>query len=315
MTNVKKASWLTHYFGLNNFKQSQSEDNRKAILDALAALGQAQVDQIYDHLLKINQQDAQTLYEYGTITGNQKKEFIKEHTMHKRTIHRHLNNLTKSGLVELISHKYLLADKVKKDVAYWARDFGDTLLYKLMRSYSPHKFRFEENIEELMKIFGFYALCCLVQAARPPIGNNDGKISETDIMNRDRLIVTWIKQVFNPQRMLDYLLAIMSNLDEDNNASADENKHNFRLENASDMRSERWMWFLLTSKDYDKATKPYYELDIGTINKIMQILEKKYKSYYKPLAEVTKNNDIIEMTKNSEMNMIKWLCLNDKNVH
>jgi hypothetical protein len=42
VTNVKRASWLTHYFGLNKFKQSQLEDNRKAILDALAALGKAQ---------------------------------------------------------------------------------------------------------------------------------------------------------------------------------------------------------------------------------------------------------------------------------
>src|SRR5215469_10861033 len=128
MTNVKRISWLTHYFGLNNFKQSQLEDNRKAILDAIAVLGAAQVDQIYDYLLKMNQRDAQRLYEYGNTTGNQKKEFIKEHTMHKRTIHRHLDNLVKSGLVERISHKYMLADKIKKDVIYWARDFGDSLL-------------------------------------------------------------------------------------------------------------------------------------------------------------------------------------------
>jgi DNA-binding transcriptional ArsR family regulator len=318
-----KEGYSTHYWGLNNYKHSQLEDTRKAIFDTLSILGEAQVDEIYDHLLKINEQEARSLYESGMINGGQKKKFTRENTMSKRTIHRHLDVLLESGLVEKINHKYHLANKTKKDIIYWSRDFGDSFLYRLMRSYYPHKFKFEQNIEEMIEIFGIYVVSCLVEASRPPV-HKDGKMSTSQILNRDRLVFSWINRVFNPQKMLEYFIAIMDNLVEDNVNAVPINgkRSNSHQENASDMRYKRWMTFLLdkrfqpTSENLsfsDTADKPYYGLDLRTINKVMYVLEKKYTTYHLLLAEMTKNYDILKMTENSEADMIKRLCL-DKDI-
>jgi hypothetical protein len=154
-------------------------------------------------------------------------------------------------------------------------------------------------------------------------------MSKKDMLNRDGLIVSWIKEVFNPQRMLEYFVAIMNNLHEDDTVqriwddtfTEDCDKHNsagidekgkhistakdgertswidddgnkFYPKDASDMRTERWMTFLLTSEKpsfYDISNKPYYELDIDIISKIMQVLEKKYNIYYKCIIQTIKN--------------------------
>src|SRR6266516_2392874 len=316
MTYVKEG-YSTHYWGLNNYKHSQLEDNRKAILDTLSILGEAQVDEIYEHLLGINEQKAQKLYESGIINESQKEEIIKENTMSKRTIHRHLDVLLKSGLVEIINHKYHLANKIKKDIIYWSRDFGDSLLYRIMRSYYPHKFKFEQNIEEIIKIFGIYVISCLVEASHPPV-HKDSKMSTSEILTRDRLAFSWMNRVFKPPKMLEYFIAVMDNLNDDNVNAVQINgkRPTFHHENASDMRYKRWMTFLLnkrfqaTSENLsfsDTADTPYYGLNLGTINKIMHVLEKKYGTYHHLLIEMTKNYDILEMTKNSEADMIKRL--------
>src|SRR5438874_11946469 len=105
LTHVNRMSW-THYWALTNFKQSQLDDNREAVLNALTLLGEAQIEEIYTHLHKINEKKARTLYENGKISGSEKRELIKEKTMSKRTIHRHLDRLRKLGLVEHIGYKH-----------------------------------------------------------------------------------------------------------------------------------------------------------------------------------------------------------------
>jgi hypothetical protein len=321
MTHVS-AYHQTHYWGLNNFKQSQLDNNRKDILYALKVLGEAQVEQLYTFLRKRNQDESQIRYENGKITGNEKKQFIKEKTMSKRTIHRSLDDFTRKGLVKHVGYKYHLVDKVKNDMRYWFREFGDSLLYRLMHSYFPYMFKFEENIDELIKLFGTYMVYCLVEASRPPTGDSNKKLSKTDMLNRDKLVASWINDVFNPRRILEYFVAIMNNLSEDDinqkipnetsindnhehistkkicqrGTRVDGNRMNFSNKNAYDILSERWMTFLLTSEElsfYDIAKKPYYELNVGMINKIMQVLEKKYNIYYKDIILMTKNMDSI----------------------
>ena len=152
-----------HYYALNNFKRGQLESNRQDVINTLGILGDATPEQILKYLEKRNRREALALYENGVMTKTELEKYCKERTMSKRTIHRHLSGLLKKGWIEHIGDNYCLADKVKKDVIYWSHEFGDSVLYALMRSYYPQLLTFDQNIEELIKIFGIYVLYCLVR--------------------------------------------------------------------------------------------------------------------------------------------------------
>ena len=136
--------------------------------------------QIYDYLRKENEKQAQTLYENGKINKSEKEEFIKEKTLSKRTIHRHLDFLVKKALIEQHGYLYSITDRVRKDIMYWSREFGNSILDVLMLSYFPHVLKFEENIEQLINIFGIYLIYCLAKATQPPVNNSGGRKNNVD---------------------------------------------------------------------------------------------------------------------------------------
>ena len=324
-------SYFKHYYGLNNFKKSQLDFNRQVVLNALRTLESAQVEQIYDYLRKENEEQAKALYEKGKFTKTEKKEFIKEKTLSKRTIHRHLDFLVEKGLVGHFGYKYYIVDRVKRNIEYWSHEFGLSILDGLMRCYFPHVLNFEENMEQLINIFGIYALCCLAKAAQPPINKSGGHKNNLD---RDSLVVSWVNDAFNSQRMFDYFMAIMGSLPPDDKVERirdntfvkghpkapnwllhntrksllqcsrskyitwrDELGHNFSPDDACVIRTKR-IWNLLYSKanSNDVWGGSDFVLDADTTHRITEVLANKYHYYYEGIAQDSQSGDIIEMT-------------------
>jgi len=235
----------------------------------------------------------------------------------------------KKGWVEHFSHKYRIIDRVKRDVRYWSHEFGNSILDALMRSYFPQVLKFEENIEQLINIFGIYAVYCLAKATHP--AGNEGDLSQNKISERDTLVVSWINEVFNPQRMLDYFVAIMTSLPPDDKVESIlintfvkkrpkypnwldrikkvdsprsskhitwKNKygHIFSPEDACVIRTKRF-WNLLYSeaRSNDTTGRSHFALRMDTIQKITEVLEKKYHTYYKCIIQNSQSGDIVEM--------------------
>ena len=325
---LSMSYFLKHYYGLNNFKKGQLDSNRKTVFDALKILESAQVEQIYDYLKKENGKDAQALYENGKITKTEMKEFIKEKTMSKRTIHRHLDFLVEKCLIEHLNHKYHIVDRTKRNIEYWSHEFGNSILDGLMSSYSPHVPKFEENIEQLINIFGIYIVYCLAKATQPPVNENDGHKNNLD---RDSLVISWVNDVFSPRRMLEYFVAIIANLPPDakverirNNTFVkghpkypswldkitkidsppsakhikwrDGDGHDFSPEDACVLRAKRFGKLLLSKAMSDDITGKSNFVVEANISQIARVLEKKYHTYHEGIIQNTQNGDIVEMT-------------------
>lgn len=331
-----------HYYALNHFKKVQFDSNRQEILNTLRILGKASPEQILKYFEKRNHEAALKLYENGVMTREEMENYCKERTMSKRTIHRHLSSLQKKGWIEHIGDNYSLAEKVKNDLIYWSHEFGDFVLYALMRNYYPKLLTFEQNIEELIKIFGLYVLYCLAKAAQPPPDENLN--SKDNLLDRDKLVVSWINEVFYPQRMLDYFIASMSHLYSDNTVRRiwtktftksqnarkgireenkissvsrnkdirwiDEKGHNFNPESAYSIYTERfWETLLPIPKSSNTTAKSFYILDGEIIRRITEVIEKKYSTYYKDMVQNSKNGDIVMMTNSYQNEMERWLSL------
>jgi hypothetical protein len=224
---------------------------------------------------------------------------------------------------------------------YWSHEFGDSVLYALMRSYYPQLLTFDQNIEELIIIFGIYVLYCLAKAAQPPVDENLN--SKDNLLDRDKLVVSWVNEVFHPQRMLDYFIASMSHapshdtvrriwdntftksqnmglssLEENKISDAsrnkdirwiDENGHNFSPESAYGLYTQRFWQTLLPVPKSSNTTRSFYILEGEIIRKITEMIERKYSTYYKDMVQNTKNGDIVMMTNSYQNDMERWLSL------
>jgi Fe2+ or Zn2+ uptake regulation protein len=335
------SHFLKHYYGLSNFKKDQLDSNREAVFDALKSLESAQVEQIYDYLKKENEKKAQTLYESGKITKAERKEFIKETTLSKRTIHRHLNFLLEEGLVGHFDYKYYIVDRVKRDIKYWSHEFGVSILDELMRSYFPHVLKFEENIEQLINIFGIYAIYCLAKATQPRTKGSDDRRNNLD---RDSLIISWVNEVFNTRRMLEYFVAIMDNLPSDDKVESirnntfvkghpkypswldkikkvdsppsvkhikwrDRDRHDFSPEDAYIIRGKKFGKLLLSKAMSDNIIeKSNFVLEVD-ITHIIRVLEKKYHTYYEGVIQNNQIGDIVETTNKKQTDWEKEFSL------
>jgi hypothetical protein len=192
-----------------------------------------------------------------------------------------------------------------------------------MNTHYPGLNSLESNIEELIRIFGLYMLYCLTEGARPvehPRFNENIKrygrysLNKSIVENlaKDRLALTWIKDVISPRDMLEYFLAVLKYYEENKGYDMrnmiqrpiDDQKEGFftisirnsygnfeKPKSASTLMRERF--FLITSKgsDYVAKTngKPLYELNPDTIKQITRILKEKYGMYYEMLHEQRAN--------------------------
>jgi hypothetical protein len=338
---LSMSYFLKHYHGLNNFKKGQLDSNREAVFVALKFLESAQVKQIYDYLRKENEKKAQALYESGKITKAEKKEFIKEKTLSKRTIHRHLDFLVEKCLIGHFDHKYSIIDTPKRNTEYWSHEFGVSTLDALMRCYFPHVLKFGENIEQLINIFGIYTVYCLAKATQPPVNESDGHKNNVD---RDSLVLSWVNDVFDPQRMLEYFVAIMVSLMPDvkvesirNNTFVkghpkypswldkikkidsppsakhikwrDGDGHDFSPEDACVIRAKRFGKLLLSKAMSEDITEKSNFVLVVDIPQIIRVLEKKYHTYYEGVDQSSQSSDIVELTNKKQTEWEKGFLL------
>ena len=164
-----------------------------------------------------------------------------------------------------------------------------------------------------------------LRRAQPPVDEN---LNSKDILlDRDKLVVSWVNEVFHPQRMLDYFIASMSHLPSDDTVRRiwaktftksqnmrlgsqeenkisdasrnkdirwiDENGHNFSPESAYGLYTQRlWQTLLPVPKSSNTTVNPFYILNGEIIRKIIEVIEKKYSAYYKDMVQNTQNGDV-----------------------
>lgn len=130
----------------------------REILMALGDLKNHQVKDIRLFLQSKREQEFEQICLTRQIRfiSKSKEEYVKKYTINRRTIHNHLDYLIDKKLVEHIGKKYTLSEVVIKGTRYWARAFGDAVLNMLMRTYWPQILKLEQNVDELIKIFGIY---------------------------------------------------------------------------------------------------------------------------------------------------------------
>lgn len=291
------------YMDLIKHKQSQATNNLHEILMALRYLKKAPVKDILQFIREIREKEFEQacITSQITFTSNDRQEYIKKHTIDRRTIHNHLDHLIDKKLVEHIGKEYTLSEIVTKDTRYWARAFGDGALNMLMRRYWPQIVKLEQNVDELIIIFGIYMISCFLEASRPIMDSNYG-INKLSVMEKDRLIDSSVNDMFNPWIMFNYFLAVANSILDDkevqrtwnNNVKGESGKTFFvddegnpvRPASALDFMDARFSFLTSKASAYDKMTKPHYELDIDIIDKITKVLKNKYSYYYEALIEL-----------------------------
>lgn len=133
-------------------------------------------------------------------------ESDQKNTVSLRQIQRILPQLKKEGILgkSLKSHEYFILDKHKESIRYFADTFGESILRSIMDAahYEPGAHSMEYNLEWLIENFGLYIVYCFVEATRPmPIYPSRSSM--------DDLPYHWVKNVFNPDIMLQYFLAVV----------------------------------------------------------------------------------------------------------
>jgi hypothetical protein len=183
----------------------------------------------------------------------------KRRTITMRTILRKLKKLTQEGRINHVNNRYSVKDELKSDIRTFASQFGRSTLSEMMRrDYYPSRNTLEQNTEELIKAFGVYLVYCFAQAAKP-VNVSNGNTAGIDkygdkSQTSDKLASFWVQNVISPLNMYDYFLAVINNQQRQNHM---------------------------------EHKKPFYELNSETIEKILNVLEKKYPDYYKPLLETS----------------------------
>jgi hypothetical protein len=101
-------------------------------------------------------------------------------------------------------------------------------LNNIMNCHFPTVVTLEENLVKMVQIFGIYIVYCLIEAARLITANDNSQrdhwhsyyFGHSSNFNRDgefkeeKLVSSWIKDVFNPWQMLNIFLTVISNVNE-----------------------------------------------------------------------------------------------------
>jgi hypothetical protein len=318
-----------HYSGLTRFKETQAIENRNNILMSLHRLkNPSSVDEIYNHFKEMTKEKINRLYDNAEIDSNEKKLLVKEGTLNKRTIHRWLNALLNEGFVERNDRKYSISEYGKNVHIYMARSKGDDALFELLDSYHPHTLKFESNVQELIKIFGIYMMYCFIDVAYP-LERYDNK---TRIVGRDRYSDSYVDAMIHPLSLFNAFMTVFGSL---SNIDIDLAKQNWdnnykRVKNEKGRFEDFWVdyngkqvypasaWGLLLlrlrSEEnlFDRITKPMNELDEHIIDRIKEVLKKRYHNYYKSLFEkgeriILSRPDIRELLEELRIRRIHYL--------
>jgi hypothetical protein len=83
--------------------------------------------------------------------------------------------------------QYILSDRARSDIRYFAKDFRDQALFNLTNFEKSQSN--EKTLDELVKAFGVYAVYCFIEALKPT-PSDDSKLS-----------LDWVKDVLLPFKM------------------------------------------------------------------------------------------------------------------
>jgi hypothetical protein len=209
-TDVRVVT-LDHIEQLNRYNERRGQLTKQAVLNALRLAGNEPVPphfikQLLD-LKALSDKELHKQYEEGNITLQELQVKAKHKMVDKRTIHRKLRELTREKLVDNKGGKYALSINSKSDMRYFAREFGNTALFSFMDSFFPNEKDIEQNISNLIRIFGTYVMYCLIEASRP-VSDNIAS-SAVDMYSTHALISKYLNNVFPTEIMYDYFLGII----------------------------------------------------------------------------------------------------------
>jgi hypothetical protein len=217
------------------YKQREADTNQQVILMALHELGKpSSSKQIEFYLKKRAIEKAQQAYEESDVPSAERDAYIRTHSkaMNLRTIQRWLKALLKQEFVNKKENKYLLANLGKREIQFmnFAKGYGNVVLNSIMDCHFPTRHTQEENLSKLVEVFGLYVVNCFIEAARLISANeSDGgdhwhssffgasvNFDREGKFRERRLVINWIKDVFNPWHMFNLFLTTISNYSNDN---------------------------------------------------------------------------------------------------
>ena len=301
---------------LKKHKSRESDENRQDVLDTLMELNSASIGEIIRHICSKKEEakrkveeGAQKIFEDGLLNRSEMKRYIEKEAPKpaaRRTYHRKIKELLKDGLVIKKHRRYSISEKVKSDMRFFPRDFGESALSHLMTTHYPTINTLNKNLDRLIKIFGSYVVYCFIEASRPVVDYSK-RHSMTNI-EKDKLASEWIQKVFSPLNMYNYFLAVIENQPSDeavqktlnNNfkkvekgrsENVDEVSNNKRgPQSTQDFAMER---FVSLSSNFNHAHyikgKPLYELDEETIKRLTRSFKEMYPIIYEQLLEARAN--------------------------
>lgn len=199
----------TYYNKIKKFKKEQFQNHKKKIFIAIQNLGGTKITsgQIFKYFSsKFKEKEEQ---KKKSIFLDDDNNTVKE-TISLRTIQRHLQNLTKEGILECESNKYYSLTKKEISLAkIYGSEFGYFALQALVKQEYPLLLPLEHNLRRLIETFGIFLIFCFLEAARP-LENNE-YFNSLSKYEKDQLALSWIENTFDLTTMYEYFLSVVKN--------------------------------------------------------------------------------------------------------
>jgi DNA-binding transcriptional regulator YhcF (GntR family) len=285
-----------------NFNLNRSDEFSKLLFDSLKVLGSALPSDLERYLKKRALSKAREIFTDKVEIRN----YVKKNVRNRRTIQRKLAYLRRQGFVEKRENgRYYVSEWVSSELRFFSREqanrFGQLVLDNILSLNHPTVAPIKYNIDELIEMFGFSIMFCLLEAVRPVPSFRKPDSEYLSKLFKDKLALAWVKKVFDPEFMLNAFISAMTN-----QVSERERKQiwkrnmvkmtndRYRYQNnphdtfkgppsASHFLGERLeqMVSKKTKVEYaKKKTKPFFELEKVRISQIAQIMKELYPDYY-----------------------------------
>jgi hypothetical protein len=285
-------------------KTERAADTRQEILNVLRHAAEPLAPHEIESLLR----QAKTKLNFNEVVSSVYTTIMELEDMTKnnkpvvrRTIHTHLKKLVKEGLVKKKDGKYSLTVAAKSDIRYFARKFGNSILWALMSTYVPTNYTKEQNVRKLVELFGILILFCMIETARPiddtaATISNAGKKSIRGRKYKEDLASSCLQNIIRTDLMYYHFLAILgcvfiNNTRDNDNHSTNNNSRNkiaakdnsaFGLFSALREREAN------IRRDHESygISKPILELDDDILARFSDAFRKVYPSLFEIMSEV-----------------------------
>lgn len=308
---------------MNRFKEEKKQDDKRLIFEIIKGLDKPVTSsEIYEYIKRQkkqkikNQVEEQIEGKNSTFLEQLEKKLRRKEGVSLRTVQRRLDDLKKEGIITEQKQYYTVSNIKNPEVKIHARDFGETLLFSIMRDIKPSNKISERDLEQLINAFGLYIVYCFIEGARTLVDKNENKISISPQI-KDQLTSHWIENVINPMEMFYYFLNFAQyRLDDlvrqikDRKASRDLGESYSIIQDAkillNNLSIEKSRKFRLHSKSHERKhsdiinlENPQYEIDLHNAESLKKLLKKKYGSLFNQLEDAFNQFEI----KNKEGNL------------